>query len=290
MLYPDKHGEALNTQRFKMLEDIAAELSQGGIVFPTYFDAALKIRNLMQHEDASLHDIALAVSAEPLISAKLIKMANSTAFNPRGHEVTHLPGALARLGTRHVQTAALAIANTQLIRARGMAEYSTVAQQLWIHSINTAATAQILAQECSTLNPDVAMLAGLVHDLGAFYMLYRSVHYSELRERPDSLLHLIAEWHEAIGSTLLNSLGLPQEIVAASEEHDHPRPLPGSLNRMADLIYVANMYAGGYQESSIQDSPAYATAQAEIKAAYAHLAERIEHTATAMRHCFADEA
>lgn len=37
------------------------------------------------------------------------------------------------------------------------------------------------------------MLAGLVHDLGAFYMIYRAAQYPELRIRPDSVKHLILQ-------------------------------------------------------------------------------------------------
>ena len=39
----DKVGKALNDQRFQMLEDIAKEL-KSVVVFPTYFDAALRLR------------------------------------------------------------------------------------------------------------------------------------------------------------------------------------------------------------------------------------------------------
>ena len=58
-----------------------------------------------------------------------------------------------------------------------------------------------------------SVLAGLVHDLGAFYMLYRSAQYEELRLRPDTVKYLILQWHESIGVSLLDALGVPEEIV-----------------------------------------------------------------------------
>ena len=42
------------------------------------------------------------------------------------------------------------------------------------------------------------MLAGLVHDIGVFYLLYRFARHEELRQRPNSALHLAARWHDLI--------------------------------------------------------------------------------------------
>ena len=67
------------------------------------------------------------------------------------------------------------------------------------------------------INPDQAFLAGLVHDLGAFYMLYRAAQYEELRMRPDTVKYLMLQWHEGIGVSLLNALGLPEEIIKLTE-------------------------------------------------------------------------
>ena len=68
----DKIGEALNAQRFQMLEDIAQEL-KSAVVFPTYFDAALQLRKALQDPDISIAGIASLVGLEPLVAAKLMR-------------------------------------------------------------------------------------------------------------------------------------------------------------------------------------------------------------------------
>ncbi|MFZ4536991.1 HDOD domain-containing protein [Propionivibrio sp.] len=94
------------------------------------------------------------------------------------------------------------------------------------------------------MNPDECMLAGLVHDLGAFYMIYRAAQYAELRMRPDTVSHLVAQWHESVGSSVLNSLRMPAAIVEAVNELDEKRPIPITLENMNDVVYVANLLAG----------------------------------------------
>jgi len=281
----DKTGEALKAQRFQMLEDIANELA-GEVVFPTYFDAVLRLRKVLHDPDQPLSAIAGAISVEPLISAKLLQLANSAAFNPAGREVVDLQSAIARLGINAVRSAAMAIVMTQLLRAKGMAEFSTLTEMLWDHSIRTAAAARVIARRMTRINPEEAMLAGLIHDLGAFYMLYRATQYEELRHRPDSVKYLIIQWHESIGVSLLGALGLPEEIIQATEDHDRLRPPPSPPRTLTDVVYVANMLAGGHFEWTMQGCPLPPGNLAALDAIYGELQPEIDAQQAEMRSCF----
>ena len=249
----DKFGEALNATRFRMLEDIARELA-GEVVFPTYFDAALRLRRELQNPDLPTARIAKIVGIEPLTAAKLMQLANSAFYSPDGSKAKDLRAAIDRLGIDVVRTTALAIAMSQLLHSKDMAIFSNLAGALWDHSIRTAAAARILARTYTRINPDEALLAGLVHDLGAFYMLYRAVQYPELLLRPDTVKYIIMRWHEGVGVTLLNVLGMPEEIVNATIDHDQPRPVLSTVRTLSDIVYVGNVIAGTHFEWSQQDS------------------------------------
>ena len=249
----DKFGEALNATRFRMLEDIARELA-GDVVFPTYFDAALRLRKELQNPDLPTARIAKIVGIEPLTAAKLMQLANSAYYSRDGSKAKDLRAAINRLGVDVVRTTALAIAMAQLLHSKDMAIFGNLAGALWDHSIRTAAAARILARTYTRINPDEALLAGLVHDLGAFYMLYRAVQYPELLLRPDTVKYIIMRWHEGIGVTLLNALGMPEEIVNATIDHDQPRPVLSTVRTLSDIVYVGNIIAGTHFEWSQQDT------------------------------------
>jgi HD-like signal output (HDOD) protein len=72
---------------FRILEDIARDLS-GDINFPTCMDAAILVRNSLKDPLASLERIAQVVGIEPLISSKLLRLANSVSYNPSGKRVS----------------------------------------------------------------------------------------------------------------------------------------------------------------------------------------------------------
>lgn len=285
---PDKSGEHLKAQRFQMLADIAKELSGDEVVFSTHFDTIIRLRSILRDPDLSSQQIASALATEPLICTKLLRMANSVAFNPGGQQFVDLKSAIIRLGLNAVRNTALAVATAQLLRAKGMSEFSDLTRHLWEHSLATAAGARVIASKLTRVNPEEALLAGLVHDLGVFYMLYRATLYDELRKRPDTLKHLIMQWHESIGVSLLNALGVPAEIVEATEEHDRVRPPPSPIRTLTDVVYVANMLAGGHFETALQDSEQLPGDLQELESMYGHLRPEIEQFTIEMRQALTD--
>ncbi len=272
----DKKADALKAQRFAMLEDIARELSGDEISFPTCFDAALQIRNALRDPQVSLRQIARTVSMEPLVAAKLLRVANSALHNPGGTPIVEVESAVGRVGVETARSVAFAVAMDQLLRSKDLVVFSAISTELWRHTIRTAAAARVLARRCTRLNADEAMIAGLVHDLGAFYMLYRAAQYQELRIRPETVKFLIAQWHESIGESLMNALGLPAHIIEATRDHDQPRAEVGTPRTLADIVFVANLLAGGVTEWGRQDIPE-AEARPELaNPLYLGLAEEID--------------
>lgn len=238
----DKRGEALKQQRFRMLEDIAAEMSED-IVFPTCFDVSLRLRNALRDPDISIDRIAESLQVEPLICSRLIRQANVAARVSR-NEVRDVPTAVQKLGLKAVRNITLAVAINQLVRSKDLLPFSELSRRLWEHSIYSSSAAAVIARKLSSVNPDEALFAGLVHDLGAFYMLYRAAQYEELRNRPDSLRFLISNWHESIGEALLFALKLPEPLIEAAAYHDEPRPpLLENPQTLGDVVYAANALA-----------------------------------------------
>ncbi len=106
------------------------------------------------------------------MASRLVAMANSAAYHTGGPEVTDVRRAVMRLGINLVRAAAFSIATKQIRTATAMSVFNELSERLWGHSLRTASAAYILSKHHSVGNPDEAMLAGMIHDLGAFYMLY----------------------------------------------------------------------------------------------------------------------
>lgn len=227
---------------FHILEDIARDLS-GDINFPTCLDAALLVRNALKDPFASTDQVVQAISVEPLICSKLLRLANSVTYNPAGEQISNLKNVVRRLGFDIVRTTSLAVAMDQMLKSKNLVAYDHIARQTWEHSLRVAAIARVLASHLGRVQPDNAMLTGLVHNIGIFYLLFRAAEYAEYRNDEPAMIELLAGWHEGIGESLLHILGLPASITDAVRDQNHLSPVETPCT-ISDILYFAIVLAG----------------------------------------------
>lgn len=227
---------------FKILEDVARDLSGEAVSFPTFLDITFQVRTALKNPNLSVDQLARLVGAEPLMSAKIISMANSVAMNPTGKSVADVKSAISRVGMEAVRTVSFAIAMEQLLKSKNMQPFGAISQRLWEHTVHVAALCRVLARKYSRTNPDEAMFTGLVHDIGIFYLLSRAANFPELIADKAELHALLEQWHDNIGHALLAALGQPEEVLKAVQEHETERDIR-EIRSLSDVLYVANRMA-----------------------------------------------
>lgn len=271
-----------SSPHFQILQDIARDLS-GDVNFPTCMDAAILVRNTLRDPYANLNRVVQVIGVEPLISSKLLKLANSVAFNPSGRSISELAQAVSRLGFEVVRTTSLAVAMDQMLKSRKLTAFDDISRSAWEHSLRVAAIARVLARRIGRINPDEAMLAGLVHDIGIFYLLYRAAEYPEYLNNPIAIIALVRGWHEGIGESLLHILGLPERIIEAVRDHDRLQNIE-TPNSLADVLYFANLLAGWDTNwAPIPDDDQEATMRMTDRERYADLVAEAEEDIAELR-------
>jgi HD-like signal output (HDOD) protein len=265
---PDDRGA--DQRAFQFLQEIAGDLSGGGITFPTFIDATVKVRNALNDPNIDVGGLAQVVSGEPMLATKVVRMANSAALNPSGRQVADVRTAVMRVGFNAVRSTAAAVAVQQVRASKELAPFAAEAERAWRHTLDVAAIGYVLARALTPLNPDEALFAGLVHDIGRFYLLSRAAKYPALIEHRDELEAIVAEWHPSIGEAILEGQGLPELLVAAVANHElgEYRFPPKSLTDVVTLANLAVPYHHDGSGSLPQDSPVFpvlAQAAAEVQ-------------------------
>jgi HD-like signal output (HDOD) protein len=116
---------------------------------------------------------ARLVQAEPLLAARTVAIANSAAYNRSGNDVTNVRAAVQRVGFRTLGALAAPSSCASWQRDH-RSRLRAKADQLWQHSAHVAALAQVIARRVSFVDPETAMFAGIVHEVGGFYLLSRA--------------------------------------------------------------------------------------------------------------------
>ncbi|PKO30919.1 MAG: metal-dependent phosphohydrolase [Betaproteobacteria bacterium HGW-Betaproteobacteria-7] len=231
-----------NPITFKVLEDIARDLSGDEITFPTFLDITFQVRTALKDPNLSVDQLAKLVGAEPLMSTKIIRMSNSVALNPSGREIADVKSAIVRVGMEAVRTVSFAVAMEQLLKSKQMHSFEDLSKKLWEHTSHVAALCRVLAKKMAKINGDEAMFAGLVHDLGVFYLMSRAANFPELVADKAELHALLVGWHDSIGHALLSALGSPESVLVAVQEHETDREIT-DIKTLSDVLYVANKIA-----------------------------------------------
>jgi putative nucleotidyltransferase with HDIG domain len=233
---------AAGQRAFRFLQEIATDLSAEAITFPTFIDATVRVHTALRDPNMDVERLAKVVTGEPLLATRLVRMANSAALNPGGRAVADVRTAVMRVGFNAVRSTAAAVAVQQVHASKELATFQMESKRVWWHSLNVAAIAFVLAKALTKLNADEALFAGLVHDIGRFYLLSRAAKYPELVDHRDELEAIIAEWHPSIGQAILQGLDLPEELTNAVAEHElgNYRFPPRNLT---DVVTLANLAA-----------------------------------------------
>jgi putative nucleotidyltransferase with HDIG domain len=227
---------------YKFLQSLASDLSTRQITFPTFTGATIRVRSALGDPNIDADRLAHVISAEPLLPARLIQIANSAAMNPGGKPVADVRAALLRVGHDVVRSTAVTLALEQLKAAKDVQSFHARAEWTWRHSLEVAAIAYVLAKKTSKINADEALFAGLVHDIGAFYLLSRAAGYPEIAGDPAELDAVIQEWHSSIGQAVLHEFRLSDGTLRAVSDHEDHKPVY-PVRSLLDIVTFANRIA-----------------------------------------------
>jgi len=199
----------------EILVRLAAEAEGGEMVFPTHTELALRVRRALDDPDCSLDRLAKLVRGEPLLAARVVAMANSVVYNRTGRVTTDLRNAVASIGFKALSGLAMALIVRQMEAMPKLPAHRALAAQLWEHTAHVASIAYVLARRVTHQDPDTAFFAGIVHEVGGFYLISRAASFSGLLE--GSLHGWYRSGEVRVGRAVLKALSVPQAVVAAIE-------------------------------------------------------------------------
>lgn len=234
---------AIDAEAFAFVQALASELSRGKVDLPSFPAIALRVRKILADDEVTQEQVVRVVGSEPALAARLMQIANSAAINFTGKPITELRTAINRMGHNMVRSAAIAFAMSQLKKVDALKGLEEPLDSLWRASAAVAAMSHAVAKRYSKINPDTAMLAGLLHGIGKLYILTRSSKHPALFADQMTYNQIVRDWHSAVAKALLENWDMAEEIVAAvSEYEDLERSHTGPVD-LTDVVTVGNLLA-----------------------------------------------
>ncbi|OAI17770.1 histidine kinase [Methylomonas lenta] len=227
--------------QFKSVQDFLAhvqtELDANRLILPTLPDIALKVRDSVAKGDTSAQELADLIVTDVALSARLIQVANSPLY--RGaNEIKNIQMAVTRLGNSTIRTLITSLVMQQMFKP-STAVLEQYFRSIWEQGVNVSAISRALASFVPHLNPDEAMLSGLIHQIGKLPILTLIEKIPEFRDSPSRLEKLLEKAHPHVGKIIMDTWSFPAELkLVASEYVDFQRNHDGPADYV-DLVQVA---------------------------------------------------
>lgn len=254
------HGDG-ESEEHHLLMEFYAELRSNQLKLPSVPDVAWKVRRMVDKDDSTADQVASAVSADPAMAAKLVRACNSPLY--RGFsDVRNVRESVIRLGMRTTRQLVTVFSLREVFKSRHSSLQKEM-EKLWRHSREVAALCWVLADHATRLNPEEALLAGLLHDIGVVPILVQAEHHVNLFADDTNLQNAIRELRADVGTAVLESWTFPPAFVDAVRHAENwgfeSREVEPQL---ADVVIVAQLHAmiGSSQNEglpSFGEVPAY---------------------------------
>jgi len=232
-----KQQETVNIK--EVFAQILHKFTSGKIVPPVMPQVVQNIQDVINKPNATADMLSAVVEREPVISLRLVSIANSPVY--RGmKEIRTIQEAIPRLGLKETMSVVMAIAHKSLYETKNP-HYRLLMNKLWGHSIATAFAARLIGQQLKLSDIDLFFLMGLTHDIGKIFLLKAFSDEPAVKSLGMKLIVAsIQEAHLGISNIMLKRWGFNDAFIRAVSLHEK-NEFDAGVSKDCLIVNLANM-------------------------------------------------
>lgn len=221
----------------------------------SYAPVLEEIETLLESPECSLVTIGEAIEKEPDLTARLLRLANSSfyGFSSRLSTVTE---AISLIGIQQVQD--LILASSIIAQFKGVEDEFVSMESFWKHSLACGTCSRLLAMEKRLPKADKFFVAGLLHDMGRLVLFSRAPQQAkevfELYRNERVLLHeaekrVLGFDHQEVAAAVMQQWKFPANLVQAVACHHQPEAAD-TARQEASVVHLADHLVNALQLGS----------------------------------------
>ncbi|MDP2902728.1 MAG: HDOD domain-containing protein [Methylovulum sp.] len=228
---------------------------------PSLPHVAIKLKKAMLN-DIGIKEVVNIIQIDAPIVTRLIQIANSALYVTES-DITNCHGAVTRLGLDITRNLVTSMGMKQMFHCKNP-RLMKIMQTLWKDSLYISSLSYVLAEECSAVNPEDALLAGLICNIGVIPILHFAEEYPDELTALEKLQSAITLLGPSVGTLVLQKLGFSEELasIPMHAENWFYESDEYSVN-LIDIVIMAKLhsYIGSERNKAlpfINTIPAYA--------------------------------
>ncbi|KTG29831.1 histidine kinase [Idiomarina sp. WRN-38] len=229
---------------------IDERLQRDELTLPGLPKTAEQVRNATLDPDCNLHDLAHIIQQDAVLSARLIRLANSAYLGGR-NKAESLMQALTRIGMRRIRTLAFAMAMEQVFKPDNDI-VKMFSEQYIKESRQIAAASVVITKDLQRrgighrLHQDVSLLAGMVSRIGVTPILRMASEFEDSFANPTFINECISQLSSPLGTNILKYWQFTPNLVQVPLHYDKGRTnLDDAITvNYCDIVHLASLLTG----------------------------------------------
>jgi len=222
-------------------------------------DVYIRLREVMESENASMADAAEVLSLDPALAARILRMANSAFYGFRS-EVDTISRAANILGMQKIHDLVLAASVSKTFE--GMSNEFMDLDTFWYRSVHCAFLAKAIAEGAGMRNTESLFVRGLLHDIGHLVLFshYPAECRQAMAQSDEGLDARLYEEHRLIGvdamqfgAELARVWQLPGAFVDSFQHLTRPEDVASNLAREIAVLHIAVQISSGIDTDLLID-------------------------------------
>ena len=226
-----------NNRLFKSFHD---SFKQGTLQVPNLPDVAIRLRSAIT-KNIGIAEAVEIVNLDPVIASKLIQTANSPLYRTLTPAAS-CHDAVNRLGLATTRTIVTSLCMKNLFQGKNRALKKKFVE-IWQQSIQMASISRTLAMNTGEIDPDEAMLAGLIHNIGSIPLLKFADSAPEGEYQIDDIEACLSMSQGVIGNYVLTQWEFPEEMANIPFHYDDWFYDTGNRLTLSDIVILARFHS-----------------------------------------------
>jgi HD-like signal output (HDOD) protein len=239
-------------EKIRLLDNIDA--SQDLLSVP---DTLLKVLDAVSSEDSSPDRIASIILNDPSLTAKVLKMANSSYYG-RSAQIKTVHQGVRVLGGNAIKCIALSVSIFSAPKSGADSEADLI-RRFYFHSLGVALLSRAIVEKVGGINSEEAFIAGLLHDLGGLSILYGyPKQYRKIRAAVDAgedIIDVERRYfdvdHAELGSIIAGRWRLAESLLRVIRCHHHLQA-EEDRDRMVRIVRLADILTNNIQTPNLK--------------------------------------
>ncbi|MCO7222890.1 HDOD domain-containing protein [Pleionea sp. CnH1-48] len=221
-----------------LVQKIDEAIDEKRILLPSFPEQLIKVRQALADPELPIKPLVKIIHTDPALVGRILSIADSAAYHIPVNDLS-LFQVIQKLGVGTIRSVVYNHCLSQLFNDRRFKKVNEIASWARNESLEVGAISFVLARQYDLGDPSTALLAGLIHNVGALVVIAYLAHQNSMVLTFVQQQKLIRHIQGYFSIKVISDWNLPEPLKAVAEYQNQPSYKMDKPMNLAHLVSAA---------------------------------------------------